>query len=222
MLIPNTPPSLFCPMYGFCAKIQRAMIGDSACPSLSQNHTHVLFMDLAVKGEGAYTRLMLSNGITHEEVTVQLHAGALRWSPTTRIWPCGTMVTYETTQAAVADMIATAQQEDTEEAAAVADKIEGHTRTIDADGNVCYEKNVEDCSWKSGTHTIFSEGGKIVRKAPLTAAEVLADGVHTNIQSITVKNGCIVAIDSSQASATTEGTCNNCNSVTACEAGVSQ
>ena len=222
MLIPNTPPSLFCPMYGFCAKIQKVDPAAFACPLLSPSHEHALFTDLAVKGEGAYTRLMLSNGITHEEVTVQLHAGALRWSPTERIWPCGTMVTYETTAATVADMMTTASQEATEEAAAVADKIEGFTRTLDEDGNPCYEKNAEDCSWKTGTHTIYSEAGKITRKEPLPVSEVLRDGVHTNIQSITVRNGCIVAIDSSMASATTEGTCNDCNTVDACEAGVSQ
>ena len=70
-------PKLFCPLYGFCEKTQETATAGSASLSLTPNLQSALSMALTAKGEGAYARLMLTNGITSEEVVYQLTSGVI-------------------------------------------------------------------------------------------------------------------------------------------------
>ena len=214
-------PKLFCPLYGFCEKTQETATAGSASLSLTPNLQSALSMALTAKGEGAYARLMLTNGITSEEVVYQLTSGVINAVTTpSSDYPSCSKLFYETTKDVVSDLIAClTDTTDTTVAGSIPDiKIEGFDRVTDTDGNLCFEAQVPDCEWKSGTHRIASVNGRITSCEPLAANEIIEDGIYTAVESITVVNGCITNITQGTA-ASGVGSCNTCD---AADAGTSQ
>lgn len=211
-------PKLFCPLYGFCEKTQEQATAGFVSTSVTPSLSLVLNTFLAAKGEGAYTRLLLTNGITSEEVVYQLNAGAVgAVTEVTQHYPSCSKLYYETTKDVIADLMACVTEEESETTTGttpITIKIEGHSSTVDEDGALCFTADVPDCEWKSGTHRIKSVNGRIVGCEALPANEVIADGIYTAIDSITVVDGCITNITKGSA-ASALGSCNTCDAADA-------
>jgi hypothetical protein len=186
--------NLFCPLYGLCEKTSEAITAESSCVPLATDLIAALSTELSSKGEGAFTRLVLTNGIRHEEVTVTLSSGKLTMSrpANAAAWPACSKIMFEpATAATIQDLMC--QTADAENESTPVPKIPGYTFSgYDDDGNPCFEQDPEVCSWRSKTHELTWNGTSI-SKEPLQATELLQDGVYENA-TITVKDGCITAI----------------------------
>lgn len=191
----------FCPMYGLCAKTSVAITADASCLPLGNADATALSMALSTKGEGAYTRLLLTNGISHEEVTVTLSNGKLvmqRGSNPLALPKCSTIWFEPATAATIKDLMCQCAAEDAdpdeEDVAGVA-KIPGLVYTgTDENGQPCYEWEQKPCTWRNKTHEL-TWNGETITKEPLESSEILADAIYSYPKSITVVDGCVVKIE---------------------------
>ena len=199
MLSPDLDPKNFCPAHGFCVSLCQEVIARAACLYLTDPQETALYTLLAAKGEGAYTRLVISNGVCAEKLVMYMSAGAIRLcAPLKQNYPAGSSLIYETTQEAISDMVACATAEAAEPTEEdQVPKIQGQKFTgFDENGAPCYEAIPPDCEFiVDGKKITISDGVITCCDVPADEmSETCEDGTYCGINSITLKDGKITSI----------------------------
>lgn len=96
----------FKPLYGFCTQLLHDVARDDTAITLSPKHHAKISQELNSR---YYSYLVLTDGLCHEIVNVELLGGLLvvcrqRDKTEAYSWPCGTAVRYDSVPSAIYDM----------------------------------------------------------------------------------------------------------------------